>query len=268
MFGANRKVCNLESLAREARYGLLVLCDSDMRVQPDYLTRITAPFTDPAVGVVTCPYRGSLAEGFAASLEELGIGADFIPSVLLTNRFWGLSFAFGSTIVIRREVLEHIGGFRPLADELADDYLLGNRARAAGYRVVLSDYVVDDVLGRESFREMWSRRLRWARTTRAMHPGLVFGSYVTHGTALAVLLLAATGLSASGWAALGITLGIRSLTATLIARLYTRDENLPRRLLMLPLSDILSFTLWALGFLGSTVEWRSRYANRGSQSFL
>src|SRR5258708_16721846 len=99
---------------REARHNRP--CDSDMRVLPDYLRRITAPFADPRVGLVTCPYRGALAEGLPSKLEALGIGADFMPSVMLTARFFGMGFAFGSTIAIRRNVLEEIGRFRALGD--------------------------------------------------------------------------------------------------------------------------------------------------------
>lgn len=255
-FGANLKVCNLANMIAAASHPVIVLCDSDMRVGADYLASITAPFADPDVGVVTCPYRGAQARGLASTLEALGIGADFIPSVILTARFGRIRFALGSTIAIRREVLDQIGGFRPLADELADDYLIGNLAARAGWRVVLSTYVVDDVIGRQSFREMWSRRVRWARTTRAMQPVPVLFSYLTHGTALALMLLVATGFAMAGWIALAITVALRMTTATSIARFYTRDENLPKSLALLPFSDLVSFGIWAAGFLGSSVEWR------------
>lgn len=254
-FGLNRKVCVLESLRSAAKHDLLVLCDSDMRVGPDYLRRVVAPFADPVVGLVTCPYRGHGAEGLPSALEALGIGADFMPSVLLAQRFWPMDFAFGSTIALRADTLEAVGGFRALADELADDFLLGHRVRRAGYRVVLSDYVVDDVLGRESFGEMWARRLRWAKTSRAMRPAGWAGAFITHGTALGVLFLLATGLRPVGWLGLGLTFGVRAVTATWIAR-FTRDENLPKRLPLLPLSDLLSFALWAASFWGRHIVWR------------
>lgn len=255
-FGLNRKVCNLEGLHAGARYKMVVLCDSDMRVEPNYLRRVVAPFADPKVGLVTCLYRGHRARNLPSILEALGIGADFAPSVLLTNRLWGMGFALGSTIAIRSEALESIGGFRPLANEIADDYLLGSRTKAAGWGVALSDYVVDDVLGREPFGEMWTRRLRWAKTVRAMQPAGWAGSFVTHGTALAILFLAASRFAPLGWAALAATLIVRGLTATLIARRCTHDENLPRRLALLPVSDLVSFGLWAASFFGRHVVWR------------
>lgn len=255
-FGHNRKVCNLANMLPAAKHDLLVLCDSDMRVGPDYLRRVAAPFDDPAVGLVTCPYRGCEARGLASQLEALGIGADFIPSAFTAWYLTGLRFAFGSTIAIRREALEQIGGFAALADELADDFLLADRVHKAGWAVALSDYVVDDVLGREAFGEMWARRLRWAKTSRAMRPGPYAGAFITHGTALGVLFLAACGCGPAGWAGLAAVFAVRATVATIIARRYTDDPHLPRLLWLLPLSDLMSAALYVCSFFGRTITWR------------
>lgn len=270
--GLNLKVCNLAALLPAARHDLLVLADSDMRVQPDYLRRAVAPFdsdawvagfaappppaASPPVGLVTCPYRGDQAQSLAAVLEALGIGADFIPSTLVSRAIEGVTFAFGSTIVLPRAVLETLGGFEALAEELADDFRLGNGAHRAGYTVVLSDYVVDDVLGPERFGPMWARRLRWARTVRACRPGGYAGSLVTHGTALALLFLLAMGFAPLGAAiAIGVVT-LRLLTAFTIARAYTGDRCVVRFLPLLPLSDLLSFALFVASFCGSRITWR------------
>jgi ceramide glucosyltransferase len=255
-FGLNRKVCNLENMRGAAAHDLYILCDSDMRVAPDYLHRVVAPFASPRVGLVTSPYRGHLARGLASKLEALGIGADFIPSAFVAYYLWRLRFAFGSTIAIRKDVLDEIGGFRPLADQLADDYLLAHRTEQAGYEVVLSDYVVDDVLGAEPFGEMWSRRLRWAKTSRLMRPGPYAGSFVTNGIVLALLFLLTSGASPIGWGMLGVTLAVRGVVATYIARSCTDDESLPRLLPLLPLSDLVSFALFVCSFWGRHIVWR------------
>src|SRR5262249_31764745 len=152
------------------------------------------------------------------------ISLDFMPSVMLTDRLFGMSFAFGSSIAIRSEVLTEIGGFRPFANELADDYLMGNKTRKTGRRVVLASYMVDSVLGRESFGDMWSRRLRWARTTRAMQPLPVFASGITHGIPLSCALLVDTGFGPIGWAAVSATLAFRWLTGGILAGLVFTDR--------------------------------------------
>ncbi len=289
-YGHNLKVRNLIQMLPAAKYEILVLCDSDMRVTPDYLRRIVAPFADnsahesalcftpsvssipaPAnnapqptkrmrksVGMVTCPYRGCNPRSFAAVLEALGIGADFIPSTLVSRALEGVSFAFGSTIALPRYVLEELGGFEAIADELADDFRLGNGASKAGYRVILSDYVVEDMLGAERFVAMWARRLRWARTVRACRPAGYAGAFVTYGTALALLFLIAMSFHLAGWVVLLVTLLVRIVSAVWIAARYTDDTNIARWWWLLPISDVFSFVLYVVSFCGSRIVWRGQ----------
>ena len=259
--GPNRKVCNLAAMLPFAKYDLLVLCDSDMRVGADYLRRLVAPFrpdegAERPVGLVTCPYRGCSPESLPAVLEALGIGSDFIPSALVSRALEGVSFAFGSTIALPKSVLAELGGFEALFDELADDFRLGNGAAKAGYTVVLSDVVVDDVLGAERFGLMWSRRLRWARTVRACRPAGYAGAAITHGVALALLFLCASHFALYGWLTFGTVLLMRLGVALFLAHRYTRDPNIARFLLLLPLSDLLGFALYLGSYCGSRIVWR------------
>ncbi len=254
--GMNYKICSLIEMMKFTRHDLLVLADSDMHVESDYLRRIIAPFKSPKVGLVTCLYRGYHPQGIASILEGMGIGASFAPSVFAAYLLEGISFAFGSTIVIRRDVLEEIGGLECIVNALADDYLLGNKVKKAGYDVALSDYVVDDALGRESFADMWGRRLRWARTMKAMRTVGWAGSGITHGVPLAILFLIVNGFHSLGWTVALLMLLYRYLTAFYVATNATSDYNIIRYWYMLPISDCLDFSLWIASFLGNTVEWR------------
>lgn len=278
--GTNRKVCNLLALLPHAKHSLIVLCDSDMRVTPDYLRRIAAPFekdwqtapdgsllptpyplhptpyTLSPVGLVTCPYRGGKAQSIAAMLEAISIGADFIPSTFVSRAVEGVSFALGSTIALPQRVLEQIGGFEPLLDELADDFRLGNGVSKAGYEVVLSDYVIEDILGREQFGAMWARRLRWSRTLKVCRPAGYAGAIITHGMVLALLYLAAMQFSPLGWLVFVSVFALRTITALAITLRYTGDRSILRYLPLLPLSDLLSFALYVLSFCGNQIVWR------------
>jgi ceramide glucosyltransferase len=290
--GPNRKVCNLHGLAAAARYDLLLVSDSDMRVQPDYLRRIAAGFADPAVGLVTCPYRGSEPDGVPAAMEALGIAAGFMPGVFVAAL--GLAaFAFGSTIALRRETLERIGGFEALVDYLADDFQMGKRVADLGLRVHLSSVVVDSILGRRSFRESWSRRLRWARTVRACRPLGHLGSGLTHTTALALLTMAVcvaeqrrgihhrdtearrerhildfsvcrslclcvSVVNRRPEALVALALGARLLAAWGIAVVELESEAARRWFWLLPISDLVEAALWGCSLFGRTVLWRGQ----------
>src|ERR1700757_3238562 len=128
VLGNNRKTSNLVQMLPQARYDHLLINDSDIYVTPDYLRRVMAPFAQPEVGMVTCPYRGIAAETLGSKLESIGISTDFIPGVLAARRIeGGIHFALGSTLAISRTALDSIGGLVPLVNYLADDFELGYR---------------------------------------------------------------------------------------------------------------------------------------------
>ena len=86
ILGANVKVSNLAQMLAEARYDHLIVNDSDIRVEPDYLRRVTAPLADSRVGMVTCLYRGVAGATLGSRLEALGISTDFCASVLAARQ--------------------------------------------------------------------------------------------------------------------------------------------------------------------------------------
>jgi len=254
--GHNAKVSNLQNMSAQAAYNLLIIVDSDIRVTPDYLRRVMAPMQDASVGMVTCLYRGAQAPTVAALLENIGISSTFGPEVVTARALEGIKFALGSTILTRRELLERIGGFRAVADYLADDFLLGNFVAKAGYQVVLSDYVVEHISGDDTFASMLRHQLRWGRSTRISRPKGYAGLILTYGTATALLALIALKFSAFGWAVLGVTLAVRLLTAWAMGVVGLGDRTLAKYLWLVPLRDLIGFGIWVASFVGDEIQWR------------
>lgn len=261
--GASAKVSNLINMMRAARYDWLVLADSDVRVPPGYLAAVAAPLADPAVGVVTCPYRGVSRPGLWSLLGTLFVNDWFIPSVRVAALFGSRSFAFGATIALRRDALEAIGGFGAIADQLADDYRLGELTRRRGQRTVLSHVVVDTSVDERSFRHLVQHGLRWLRTIRVVRPGGYALSAVTFTLPIAVI-----GCALAGWTV--STLALLAATVALRLMLHLAVQG-PRRswsqLWAIPLADALGFALWCGAFLTREVQWRQgryRVARDGS----
>jgi ceramide glucosyltransferase len=255
--GTNPKVSNLANMASEARYSILLISDSDIRVGPNYLRHVVQPMRDPSVGLVTCMYR-SRARGLAATLEAIGVATAFHGGVLVARKLEGIKFALGSTMVIKREALDVVGGFAVLADYLADDFLLGNLAVRGGYRVVLSDYVVEHVLATESFVESVRRQLRWARGDRAARPWGHLGLIFTHGIVMSLVFLLATKGSMVGWLMLSVTWLARLAMAWVIGVRYLHDQAAQKFLWLVPLRDLIGFALWCCSFVGRTIDWRGQ----------
>ncbi|PYP83067.1 MAG: glycosyl transferase [Blastocatellia bacterium AA13] len=255
--GANSKVSNLANIQVEAAHDLLLVADSDIRVGRDYLKRIVQPMSDSKVGVVTCLYR-SIPKGFIASIEALGISTEFHGGVLVARRMEGMKFALGSTILMRRSVLDAIGGFAAVADYLADDFLLGNLPAQAGYEVVLSDFVVDHVLDTENLRGFVSHQTRWNRGTRVSRPWGYVGLIFTHGSASSLLFLIASSFSLVGWGVVAATWAVRIAMAWIIGARCLRDSIAARWFWLAPVRDLISFGLWVYSFIGNSIEWRGR----------
>ncbi len=268
--GASAKVSNLINMMRAARHDWLVLADSDVRVPAGYLAAVTAPLADPTVGIVTCPYRGIPRPGLWSLLGALFINDWFIPSVRVAALFGSRAFAFGATIALRRDALEAIGGFHAIADQLADDYRLGELTRRRGLRTVLSDVVVDTWVDERTLRQLVQHGLRWLRTIRVVRPGGYTFSAVTFS-----LPVAALGCALAG----GTTLTLWLLAATALLRLMLHltarapspAGSAPARswsqLWAIPLADALGFTLWCGAFVTREVQWRQgryRVARDGS----
>ncbi len=250
--GSSRKVSNLINMMPLARHDYLVISDSDVRVLRDYLARVISPLLDPEVGIVTCPYRGRPRPGLWSLLGSLFINEWFTPSVRVAAMFGSRSFAFGATIAIRRQVLAGAGGFAAIANQLADDYRLGELTRRMGLRTVLSDVVVETCVDEGSFGDLVRHELRWLRTIRAVRPLGYSLSFITFGVPVAIFgcLLAAGARPALAM------LAITALARVMLHWKVRRPLAATAHLLVLPLRDGLNLALWAWGFVNRRVHWR------------
>jgi ceramide glucosyltransferase len=253
--GANRKVNNLARLAQEAQHEILVLSDGDVRVGPNYLREVVAPFADGGIGAVTCFYRAMAEKNLGAEIEAIGAASDFFAGVFVANGMEGMSFALGASIATTKRWLGKIGGFAAFADMLADDYELGNRIAKAGGRVVLSREVVWTMYPAQTARGFWDHQLRWARTVRLCRPASYFGLLLTHGLPWALL---AAIVAPTGW------IGAAYLLAYLVLRLGmawtvgvwgVRDDVLRRKFWLVPLRDVLNFGVWLASFASNRITW-------------
>ncbi|SAK89690.1 bacteriohopanetetrol glucosamine biosynthesis glycosyltransferase HpnI [Caballeronia ptereochthonis] len=263
--GSNRKVGNLINLAARAKHDVIVIADSDIAVEPDYLVRVTAPLADADVGVVTCLYRGRRVGGFWSRVGALFIDEWFAPSVHVANAGGYGRFGFGATIALRRDTLVKSGGFDALRDCLADDYWLAEHARELGLRTVLSEVVVaTDVIERD-LASLWRRETRWLRTIRSINP-LGFAFLCLTFTTPWLLTSALLGLGFENGPDLAQsaadTLVDLSTSFGLSARLLLHFRSARswrafwRDLPLIPLRDALLCLQWLAALFGSSVVWR------------
>lgn len=255
--GVNRKVSKLAMLAREAQHDVLVLTDGDVRVGPNYLREVVAPFHEKKIGAVTSFYRAIAQENVGAKLEAIGAASDFFAGVLLARWKEGVRFALGASIATTKEWLRKMGGFEALADTLADDYELGLGIFKAGGEIVLSHETVWTMYPAQTFRGFWDHQLRWARTVRLCRPLSYLGLLFTQGlpwTVLAVLLAPAPWIAGAYFSAY---LVLRLAMAGTVGVWGVGDEVLKRNLWLVPARDAVYFLVWLASFASNRIRWDS-----------
>ena len=248
----NPKVYSLDLMLAAAAHDLIVMSDSDIRMDRHLLPTIAKEFQDPSLGIATCPYRAVGGPSFWSRLEAIGMNTDFLGGILVARMLEGMHFAVGPTVAARREALESIGGFDRLKDYLAEDFVMGKFAAEAGHGVILSSGIVEHHIGSADFFKNAAHRLRWTRSTRRSRPYGYAGQLFTMPLPLAAALIA---VEPSLW-----PLAVASIVCRVAAAYVISARVLRAKLnwLLLPVEDLAVFCFWIAGFFGSTIEWRGR----------
>jgi ceramide glucosyltransferase len=293
LLGANAKVSQLTALEPFAKHGLLVVSDADVRVPPDLLTNlVTSLLESPAgpAGLACCFYRLANPATLAMRWEAIAINADFWSQVLQSRSLKPIDFALGAVMALPRGRLDEIGGFKVLADCLADDYQLGNRIARRGHPIALCPVVVDCWSEPMGWAAVWKHQLRWARTIRVCQAVPYFFSILSNGTLWPLLWVMAKpippvlGVALFCW--LTRILGALDLQYRLAGappqerqtvsqtQAYPEDSARAdarppgRYAWLVPVKDLLQAAVWGLAFLGNRIEWRGQKMHLQSDGTL
>lgn len=253
--GANAKVSKLLQLERHARHEILVVSDADVWAPPDLLNALSASLCEAGAGLVTCFYQLPHPATLAMRWEAVAVNADFWSQVLQARSLGPMDFALGAVVALRRPALRAAGGFAPLADQLADDYHLGQLIARAGWRIELCPVVVECREASRGWREVGLHQLRWARTIRLCRPVAYFFSILGNATFWPLVWLALCP-GAHVFAAAGLVLLTRIFVTLDLQRRLTRSAEADACWWFVPLKDLLSAAVWVAAFCGNVVTWR------------
>ncbi|WP_264325961.1 glycosyltransferase [Romeriopsis navalis] len=254
--GPNHKDSNVSYLLEQIQTEWVIFTDSDIYVEPDYIRRVTAPLQQPGVGMVTCSYIARNPRYFGSALASLARCCDFVPSVLIARQLdGGVKLGIGVTMAVTQTALKQAGNL--VFNRIGSDYNLGKRIDAAGYRVELSRYVLESDTGKESIADVFERELRWSRTIRFNKGPIYYTQIFCFGTVFCMPLLLLTGFASWAIGLTVITFLVRYLQAQ-NATMMMDAPRLSRWFWLLPLRDLLSFVIWAIGGYGRTIFWRGR----------
>lgn len=253
----NAKVHGMEAMMEIAAHEFLVISDSDVRVDPNYLRRVISPFRNPEVGGTTVLSRGVSGKSLWSRLEILGMNTQFIPGVLTAWLLLGVEFALGPTMAVRKSLADKMGGLGALGDYLADDFVLGEKVANQGKKIEIAATVPDHLVFNDSFKHSLVHRLRWERSSRRSRPAGYFGQIFMHPLPLATLtLLCSQGVDRVGIALFLSAVAARCLMAGITASLVLNDRKFWRSGWLLPAQDLVAFLIWVAAIFGKEIEWR------------
>src|SRR5580692_4061698 len=258
LLGASDKVNKLCRMVREARHEIVIVTDSDVRLDPGFLRAIAAAFRDPEVGGVTCLYRGLTDGSFAASLEAMGNSTDFAAGVLVNWLGGKIDFMLGAVMATTKKNLAEIGGFEALVDYFCDDFELGNRIAKNGHPIELSPFPVSIVYPREILAEAFRHQVRWNLSIRYSRPAGHLGLIFTQGLPWTILaaLVAPSATIALAYVAAYVVL--RSEMARNVGVWGLQDRALSAKLALLPVRDAFAFVVWLASFFPQRIRWRDK----------
>jgi ceramide glucosyltransferase len=263
LFGSERnapndKVAKLARLVSEARHELVVISDSDVRVQPDYLRSVVAPLADPKIGAVTCFYVPANEATLLHDLQSIGMVSDFYAGILVARQLDGVKFALGPTIATSRTRLAGFGGYAALENRPADDLLVGRLIAEQGYEVKLLPYSVLTVPDYHSYRDLLHKRLRWIVVMRHMRPWGHFGLIFTHGLAWSFAAVATHPSVSMALLYIGGYIALRVAMVWVIGISGLKQKGLWKKMPLLPVWDALAFCIWLISFGRKSIRWRDQ----------
>lgn len=252
----NDKVARLVRLVNEAQHELLVITDGDIRVQPDYLRSVVAPFRDPQVGAATCLYVSTKETNLVQELQSIGMISDFFAGIMVAWQLDGIKFTFGQTIVTTRKRVEGYGGYQVIENRPADDVYAGRLVAEQGYEVKLLPYVVQSVADFQSLSELFYKRIRWMTVMRLMRPWGHLGLIFTWGLPWSLVAIATRPSAGVALAYLGSYFVFRIAITWLIGVWGMKQTGLWKKMALIPVWDAMAFVIWLISFGRRTIRWR------------
>lgn len=255
--GLNPKVNQLVTLARAARHGVLVVSDSNVRVEPGYLAEIAALLEDESVGLVTHPIAGVGETRIGSLMDHLHLAGSISPGLVAAKLLAGRDIVVGKSMALRRADLEAMGGFEAVKDVLAEDYVMGLRIRQVlGKRVAVARRPVQNVSARRGVGEFAARYRRWGVLQRQAVGPVVYASQALLNPVLVAAVAASLDPTPLGAACFVGTCLAKAALDGASARALRPGGFRAAQLALVPAKDLVFGATWMFGLFRRDVAWR------------
>jgi ceramide glucosyltransferase len=256
----NRKVERLIAAARDANGDVLLISDSNVRIEPNDLAQTLAAFDDPRIGCVSNLFIGAGAQTFGATIESLHLLSFVVPGAVLAASA-GMTCVVGKSMALRREALHAIGGFERFRRVLAEDQAIGLAVKKAGFEVALSPIVVRNVIVDRNVKRAVDRQVRWNKIRYAFSHRLYAAELLLNPFAFALLAAPIAPL-------LPLAVALARCAQIAVLSRATGASFTWKQVAMTPVLDALMLYAWFIPFFSNSVTWRGYHARVGRDTEL
>uniref|UniRef100_UPI00358E3F41 ceramide glucosyltransferase isoform X3 n=1 Tax=Myxine glutinosa TaxID=7769 RepID=UPI00358E3F41 len=169
--GINPKINNLMPGYEAARYSIVWICDSGIRVRVDTLADLARQMTEKVGLVHGLPYTAD-RRGFAATLEQVYFGTSHARTYVAAHAT-GFKCVTGMSCLLRKAVVDQAGGLAAFGQYLAEDYFISKAIADRGWQFAMAQQVALQNPGTYSISLFQSRVIRWTKLRIHMVPATI-----------------------------------------------------------------------------------------------
>jgi len=254
-FGYNPKVSNVAAGLAKADHDLVLISDADIRPDKDYLRIIVQRFGDPQVGLVSNLIRGQGDNAPGSVLENLQLSFFVINGVCTLYNLINHPSVVGKSMLIRKSYLEQLGGLESVKNYLAEDYIIGERMRSIGKKVVISRHLITSINSGRTFRQFFNRRYRWHILRFHLSKPAYFVEPFVNPLFWSLVFMIASLFSTLSVATF-LVVGLYKILLEAMQGEALHEEIKISPYLFVPLKDLMLAFIWFIPFFKYSVRWR------------
>jgi ceramide glucosyltransferase len=265
--GFNPKVNNLFPAYRHSKYPTVLISDSNVMVDPYYLRTIVKPMDNPEVGLVCNLIKGIGGKTIGSIFENLHLNSFILGNICFLNKYLRIPCVVGKSMLMRKSDLEAIGGLGSVKDVLAEDHFIGEKIRGQKQRVVISNYLINNVNEYWNLRKFINRHVRWGKMRWKIGGIKYFLELTTNPVFTACLPLLLLGPTEKTLSVLTLVCLIKIIGDFYLGRSISRPMH-PFLYLLAPMKDLLIGLIWIVPLMDDTVVWRGHRYLMGKDTRL
>ncbi|HEX6240986.1 MAG TPA: glycosyltransferase [Polyangiales bacterium] len=267
-WGLNPKVSNLQGALKAAAHDLVLQTDANVWAPPDYLRNVVSELLAEQASLLSSLVSGVGERSVGAAMENLQLTGYVAPGCCAALKLANIPCVIGKSMLLRKSELRALGGLELVKDSLAEDFLLGRHFVSQGKKVLLSATPILNMNVDTPVERFFARHARWLKMRAVLHAPGFLCDLLANPIALGVLALLSAQLDPTVAPYVGALVVLKCLLEWFTVRAI---RGVPLKLshaALVPLKDVLLFSIWVYAIFSRSVVWRGIRFRMGSDSQL